>query len=87
MKPLVFLTTVNAKYIHTGLALYALRSYCRQELPQLPAEIRVEEFHINQEPGWVFGQIYKRQPKVAAFSVNIWNFQVTLELVDRLKSF
>jgi radical SAM superfamily enzyme YgiQ (UPF0313 family) len=85
LKPLVFLTTVNAKYIHTGLALYALRSYCRQELPQLPAEIRVEEFHINQEPGWVFGQIYKRQPKVAAFSVNIWNFQVTLELVDRLK--
>lgn len=85
MKPLVLLTTVNAKYIHTALALYALRSYCRQELPQLPAALRVEEFHINQEPGWIFGQIYKLRPKVAAFSVNIWNLQVTLELVDRLK--
>lgn len=85
VKPLVLLTTVNSKFVHTALALYALRSYCRQELPQLPAEIRVEEFHINQEPGWILGEIYRRQPKVAAFSVNIWNLQVTLELVDRLK--
>lgn len=51
----------------------------------MPAEIRIEEFHINQDPGWILGQIYQRQPKVAAFSVNIWNLQVTLELVDRLK--
>lgn len=85
MKPIVLLTTVNAKFIHTALALYALRTYCRQEFPRMRAGIRVEEFHINQDLGWIFGRIHRLQSKVVAFSVNIWNFQATLELVDRLK--
>jgi len=78
---MVLLAAVNAKYIHTSLALYALRSFSRGDFPG----IRVEEFNINQHPDWILGRIYLLRPRVAAFSVNIWNLLFTLELTDRLK--
>lgn len=78
---MVLLAAANAKYIHTSLALYALRSFCRLEFPG----IRVEEFNINQHMDWVLNRIYLLRPRVAAFSVNIWNLHFTLELADRLK--
>lgn len=78
---MILLTTLNAKYIQTALALYSLRAYCKKEFPR----IAVAEYNINQELDWIVGEIYKRKPRVLGLSTNIWNILPHLELVDRIK--
>ncbi len=41
----ILLAAVNAKYIHTNLAVYSLKAYC-QEFSQ---RISLREYTINQE--------------------------------------
>lgn len=78
---MILLTTLNSKYIHTSLALFSLQAYCRREFDQ----IVVEEFNINQDLGWILGEIYKCHPQVLGISTNIWNILPSLELVEWVK--
>lgn len=78
---MILLTTLNSKYIHTSLALYSLRAYCRREFDG----IEVKEFNINQDLGWIFGEIYKSRPQILGISTNIWNILPSLELVEWVK--
>jgi radical SAM superfamily enzyme YgiQ (UPF0313 family) len=77
----VLLTTLNAKYVHTSLALWYLYQYCRAEYSGLA----LKEFNINQELAWVCGEIYLERPAVVAFSCNIWNIEAILKLCRRLR--
>lgn len=78
----ILLTTLNAKYVHTSLALWYLYQFCRQDHPQLI----LREFNINQDLSWVCGEIYLEQAEVVAFSCNIWNIQQVLIICSRLKA-
>ena len=41
----ILLTAINAKYIHSNLAVYDLQAYARKELAgEIPAEIRIREY-------------------------------------------
>ena len=80
------LAAINAKYIHSNLAVYSLRAYAgerRKNRPdlQLP-EVELEEYTINQNTAEILGDIYKRKPDVIGFSCYIWN----MEAVERLAS-
>ena len=77
----VLLTTLNAKYIHSSLALRYLEKYCRHE----DYEIRIEEYTINDRLDAITANIYKTGADVIAFSCYIWNITMTLEIADRLK--
>lgn len=77
----ILLTTLNAKFIHSSLALRCLYSYCRD----LPVEFRAAEFDINQELHRIYGDILGQDPDVVAFSCYIWNIEPTLKLVHMLK--
>jgi radical SAM superfamily enzyme YgiQ (UPF0313 family) len=77
----ILLTTLNAKYVHTSLALWYLYQYCRPEHPG----VAVKEFNINQELAWVCGEIYLEHPDVVGFSCNIWNTGAILKLCRRLR--
>ncbi len=77
----ILLTTLNAKFIHSSLALWYLYSYCRD----LPVEFLVEEFDINQELHRIYGDILRQEPHITAFSCYIWNIEPTLKLVRMLK--
>lgn len=65
----ILLTAVNAKYIHSNLALYSLRAYAREFAQYLS----MAEFTINQPLDFVMRKIYKQRPDVLCFSCYIWN--------------
>lgn len=75
------LVTLNAKYIHSSLALRYLKSYCGGEFPGL----FVREFTINERPPDIAGEIYRLGAEVVAFSCCIWNIRQTLEVAAILK--
>ncbi len=77
----VLLTTLNARYIHTSLALFSLEKYCQQD----KYEILVKEFTINDRLDIVTGIIYQIKADIVAFSCYIWNRNEIFEIADRLK--
>ncbi len=78
----VILSTLNATYLHTSLALRSLQAYSR---PRTNREIRVMEFTINQRPSDILAEIYLQQPAVLAFSCYIWNIEPILRICDDYK--
>lgn len=63
------MAAVNAKYIHSNLAVYSLKAYAAQF--GYPAEIR--EYTINQPFGDILKDLYQSQPGLLCFSCYIWN--------------
>ena len=83
----VLLTTLNAKYIHTSLALRYLEASC-QKLASFKAGslgIVRQEYTINADLDNVLGAIYSEAAQVAAFSCYIWNIKQILILTANLK--
>lgn len=77
----ILLTTLNSKYVHSNLAIRYLRSYCSD----LPVEIILKEFNINQNRDYILAEIYKSRADLIAFSCYIWNISSTLQLCSILK--
>ncbi|WP_018131069.1 B12-binding domain-containing radical SAM protein [Effusibacillus pohliae] len=77
----ILLTTLNAKYVHSSLALRYLRSYAEPHFPG----IRLVEYTINDLAEKIAADIYKRQPDVVGFSCYIWNITETIAVIKRLK--
>lgn len=88
----ILLAAVNAKYIHSNLAVYCLRAYAQKYLDRqketgmhlLDAEIEVAEYTINQQTDDILADIYKRKPCVLCFSCYIWNMEYAEALVREL---
>lgn len=76
----ILLAAVNAKYIHSNLAVYSLRAAARSYREQ----IEIGEYTINQHIDVILGDIYRRQPDVVAFSCYIWNRSLVGELLTEL---
>ena len=74
----ILLTAVNAKYIHSNLAVYSLRAYAEESAEH----IELAEFTINQKTESILQEIYKRKPEVLCFSCNIWNISIVEELAE-----
>lgn len=77
----VLLTTLNAKYSHSALALYSLAAYCRQ----FHGNIVIDEYTINQPLPHIVSRIYQHQPTVIAIACYIWNIKQVLELCSIVK--
>lgn len=74
----ILLTAINAKYIHSNLAVYSLKAYSQDE------GVELAEYTINQRSEDILMDIYKRRPDVLCFSCYIWNLDVVEELVREL---
>ncbi|MDD4753061.1 MAG: DUF4080 domain-containing protein [Desulfitobacteriaceae bacterium] len=77
----ILLTTLNAKFIHSALALYYLKNYCQSTCQ----EIKIREFTINGRSPDILGEIFLEQPSLVGFSCYIWNIEQTLEIAAMLK--
>lgn len=77
----ILLTAINAKYIHSNLAVYSLRSYAKPFHDQ----IELAEYTINHQTDDVLSDIYTRKPDVLCFSCYIWNISVIRELIRELR--
>lgn len=73
----IVLTAINAKYIHSNLAVYSLRAYAKA----YKDEIMIAEYTINQQSDDILTDLYKRKPDVLCFSCYIWNLTYVEELV------
>ncbi|MBB6690576.1 B12-binding domain-containing radical SAM protein [Cohnella xylanilytica] len=76
----VVLATLNAKFIHTSLALRCLKAYAQ---PEFDADIA--EYTIKDPPMTIAADLYRRKPDVIGFSCYIWNIEETITVIDMLR--
>ena len=82
----LLLTAINAKYIHSNLAVYSLRtSALAAPAFPLPVEIALAEFTINHRTEDILREIYLRKPDVLLFSCYIWNIVYVRELAENCR--
>ena len=77
----VLLTAVNAKYIHSNLAVYDLRAYA-ETYGTGGAQVEIAEYTINHTIDYILEGIYKAKPDVLCFSCYIWNLDYVEQLMD-----
>lgn len=80
----ILLTAINAKYIHSNLAVYSLRAYAAGKCEKYKEEIRIAEYTINQPLDQILMDLYKRKPEVLCFSCYLWNIEYVEQLVAEL---
>lgn len=76
----IILTAINAKYIHSNLAVYSLRAYA----DRYREEIRVREYTINQPLDDILMDLYEAHPDVVCFSCYLWNIQYVEQIITEL---
>ena len=76
----VVLATLNAKYIHTSLALRCLKAYSGSEF-----DIDIAEYTIKDPAMNIAADLFRRNPDVVGFSCYIWNIEETITVVDMLR--
>ena len=74
----LLLTAVNAKYIHSNLAVYSLRAYAGMYREQ----IELAEYTINHRLEYILSGIYRKKPDVLCFSCYIWNISMVLSVAE-----
>lgn len=77
----ILLVGINAKYIHSNLAIHYLKAYAKE----YASDITLKEFTINQYTEDILLKIYKEKPDFIGFSCYIWNMSMVLELSMELK--
>lgn len=77
----VLLTAINAKYIHSNLAVFSLKKYAQK----YNESISIAEYTINQYVDDILNDIYQKEPDVLALSCYIWNIDMVKELTRELK--
>lgn len=82
IKPLkVLLLALNAKYIHTSLALRYIKTYCKD----YEKEIHILETSINNSENEIIKAIYREKPDILGISCYIWNMSYIKQLLPTLK--
>lgn len=76
----IICTTLNAKYIHTNLAIRYLKAYAQPEF-----DVELVEYTIKDPVLNIVTDLYRRKPDVVGFSCYIWNIEQTIEVVQLLK--
>lgn len=75
---------INAKYIHSNLAIFSLKAYAdRKKIPG--AEIILREYTINNYVEDILQDLYEAKADVVIFSCYIWNISFVRELAAELK--
>ena len=77
----LLLVALNAKYIHSNLAVYSLMSFTKKYEKQ----ISLAELTINLSEEDILKQIYKEKADVVAFSCYIWNISIVRNVSMELR--
>ena len=80
----ILLVAINAKYIHSNLAVYSLRAYAKKNISNGDPEIEIAEYTINQQQDEILRDIYEKKADVVCFSCYIWNLSYVEALVCEL---
>ncbi|MCK1996361.1 B12-binding domain-containing radical SAM protein [Psychrobacillus psychrodurans] len=77
----IILTTLNAKFIHTNLALRCLKAYAEPEYHPSIIEYTIKDPTFN-----IVSDLYQKKPNVVGFSCYIWNIEETIKVIKMLKT-
>ena len=75
------LVAINAKYIHTSLAVRSIEAYCKKN----NTNVTTKEFTINNDEDLIINEIYKEKPDFLGFSCYIWNINMVLDIISTVK--
>ncbi|SES07994.1 B12-binding domain-containing radical SAM protein [Lachnobacterium bovis] len=76
----ILLTALDAKFIHSNLAIYCLASYADEYRNSL----KLKEYTINQQKDFILRDLYLEKPDIICFSCYIWNINYIRELISDL---
>lgn len=76
----LLLTTLNAKFIHTSLAIRYLAAVAKDFV-----ECEIKEFTINHTVGTIVNSILSSEFDLIGFSTYIWNAEETLKVASTIK--
>ena len=77
------LVAINAKYIHTNLAVRYLKGYAQTILTE--PQVDIIEYTINHPTEQILSAIYEKQCQLICFSCYIWNIETVLQLTREYK--
>lgn len=76
----VIASTLNAKYIHTNIAIRYLKAYAAPEF-----EIELAEYTIKDPIMNIVTDLIGKRPNVIGFSCYIWNIEETIKVIKMIK--
>ncbi|WP_059173748.1 B12-binding domain-containing radical SAM protein [Bacillus sp. FJAT-27445] len=76
----IICSTLNAKYIHTNLAIRYLKAYAEPEF-----NIELVEYTIKDPAMNIVSDLIARMPDVIGFSCYIWNIEETIKVISMIK--
>jgi anaerobic magnesium-protoporphyrin IX monomethyl ester cyclase len=76
----IICTTLNAKYIHTNIAIRYLKAYAKPDF-----DIQLTEYTIKDPVMNIVSDLIQKNPQVIGFSCYIWNIEETIKVVKMIK--
>ncbi len=76
----VICATLNAKFIHTNLAIRYLKAYAQPEFDVELAEYTIKDPIMN-----IVTDLIRKKPNVIGFSCYIWNIEETIKVIQMIK--
>ncbi|MCR2820927.1 B12-binding domain-containing radical SAM protein [Lederbergia panacisoli] len=76
----IIASTLNAKYIHTNLAIRCLKAYAEPDYTIELAEYTIKDPTLN-----IVTDLYNKKPDVIGFSCYIWNIVETIKVIEILR--
>jgi anaerobic magnesium-protoporphyrin IX monomethyl ester cyclase len=76
----VIASTLNAKYIHTNIAIRYLKAYAQPEFDVELAEYTIKDPIMN-----IVTDLIRKKPDVIGFSCYIWNIEETIKVIKMIK--
>ena len=86
----VVLAALNAKYVHSNLAVYDIEAYIKEKWIKAPGnenelDLVVKEYTINHNLDKIMESLYGERPALLAFSCYIWNISEILTICRELR--
>lgn len=81
----LLLVAINAKYIHSSLAVRSIEDYAKTRDASLAEHLEMTEYTINNTKNYIIEEIYKKNPDVIAFSCYIWSYSYVKDIACNLK--
>lgn len=76
----VIASTLNAKFIHTNLAIRYLKAYAQPD-----HDIEIAEYTINDPSLNIATDLFAKKPDVIGFSCYIWNIEQTIKVIQIMR--
>lgn len=76
----VIASTLNAKYIHTNIAIRYLKAYAEPDFNVEMAEYTIKDPVMN-----IVTDLISKKPSVIGFSCYIWNIEETIKVIKMIK--